>query len=173
LFWRLPTLVIEGQSYIMERTITFSSARDQFAAGYKSIYLVAMLANATAMIIEAGFGYDSLWTTLICALFFALNTISWIGYHRGRQWAFDLEQTLSIGRMVMILFASTIFLADVVALYSPVGWLLWYKLMLLRVLDDRDHIWYWMGCGTLLLLEGLYFSSLIQRSAQHEVLAVT
>jgi len=130
-----------------------------FAKSYKLVYLALILLNIALLMIDVGMNYGLLQIYLIDIAVFGINLVAWWGYRRGKGWALELEQALSIGRMLMAGLASTIFLAGVVSLYSPVGWILWYKLMF-SVIDERHRVWYWSGCAILLALEGLYFRAL-------------
>ncbi len=130
---------------------------------YKVIYLGLILANIALLMIDVGLTYGLLQIYFIDIAVFGINLAAWLGYKRDKPWALELEQILSLGRMLMVGLASTIFLADIVALFSPVGWILWYKVMF-RVIDEMHRVWYWGGCAVLLVLESLYFRTLTRAS---------
>ncbi len=131
---------------------------------YKLIYLALILANLALLMVDLGLSYGLLHIYFIDIAVFAINVVAWLGYRRGKGWGLEVEQILSVGRMVMVGFASTILLADIVSLYSPVGWILWYKLMF-KVIDEAHRVWYWTGCVALIGLESLYFRALTRASA--------
>lgn len=143
---------------------------------YKVVYLALILANIALLMIDVGLSYGLLQIYLIGIAIFGINVVAWLGYRGGRSWALRLEQVLSLGRMLMVGFASTIFLAGVVSLYSPIGWVLWYKLMF-KVIDEMHRVWYWLGCAVLLILEIIYLRALTRaprnepRSALSEALS--
>jgi|HubBroStandDraft_1064217.scaffolds.fasta_scaffold55297_2 hypothetical protein len=130
---------------------------------YKLIYLALILANIAVLMIDLGVSYGLLQIYLIDIAVFAVNVVAWLGYRRGKVWGLEVEQILSVGRMLMVGLAATILLADIVSLYSPVGWVLWYKLMF-KVIDEAHRVWYWSGCVALIGLESLYFRALTRAS---------
>jgi hypothetical protein len=130
-----------------------------YAAIYKLIYLGLILVNIGLLTIDIGLSYGLLQVYFIDIAVFGINLLSWSGYRGGKGWGLELEQILSLGRMLMVGLASTIYLAGIVSLYSPVGWILWYKLMF-GMIDERHRVWYWLGCGVFLVLESLYFRAL-------------
>ncbi len=131
-----------------------------FARFYRTSYLVSMVANLVLMLDWLGF--DGIKQNFeICSIdifLFAINLFSWLGYSRGKEWAFELERILSSGRILMILIGATLFGADVAALFSAVGLILWYEVML--TLLAKSYYLYWAGCATLLLLECKYLWTL-------------
>jgi hypothetical protein len=74
--------------------------------------------------------------------------------------------------MLTILLAASIALAGVVVLFSPVGWILWYKVMF-KVLDDQSYRAWYLSCAALLILEALYFCSVTHISRGRPTLAET
>jgi len=142
-----------------------------FVQFYKSLYLAAILANLAGLVLEVRWGLINVPIYLIDIVMFSVNLAGWVGYRQRKPWASELEKILSIGRVLTILLAATIALAGVVVLFSPVGWILWYKVMF-KVLDDQSyHAWY-SSCAALLILEALYFCSVTHISRSRSALAV-
>src|SRR5277367_6330700 len=100
-----------------------------FVQFYKSLYLAAILANLAGLVLEVRWGLINVPIYLIDIVMFSVNLAGWVGYRQRKPWASELEKILSIGRVLTILLAATIALAGVVVLFSPVGWILWYKVM--------------------------------------------
>jgi hypothetical protein len=134
-----------------------------FAISYKLVYLALISLNVALLVTDVGLNHGLLQIYFIDIAVLGINVVAWLGYRRGKGWALELEQALSLGRILMVALASTIFLAGVVSLYSPVGWILWYKLMF-SVIDEGHRVWYWSGCAILLALESLYFCALTRVS---------
>jgi hypothetical protein len=87
-----------------------------------------------------------------------LNSISWILFAQRLSIGKFLEQALSVGRIAVILLAVLIFFSDIIALYSPVGVVIWTSLAqcALGFAAWRLLTW-WFFCGALLTLELLFF----------------
>ncbi len=141
--------------------------RLRFLQGYKVVYIAAIGINALWAAIELERLALDLEIYVIAALFAILNIISWVGYRHGASWGRKAEEFLAIGRISAILIAATIFGAGVVAWLSPLGWILWYKVMFAAM--RKSYALYWIGCATLLGLEALYLynvsrSSLVEQS---------
>lgn len=157
----------------MDSTTSAAAAVEKaFVRSYKALYLLAIAANAAALLVEVGFSLGILQIYLIDVALFGINSAAWLAYKQRKTWGLELEIILSVGRMLMILLASTIFLAGIVALFSPIGWLLWYKVMF-KLIDRRHRAWYWSVCGTLLLLEALYLYCLEHVSRGDSVLVMS
>jgi hypothetical protein len=139
-----------------------------FVAIYKGLYLTAILANSIIVSFDRGLSRSNLHIYSIDLLFFAINAAPWlVGTRLGRR-VVVLEVTLSVGRMITVVSATTIFFAAFIAAFSPVGWILWYKLMLNFVSPERRP-WYWLGCAVLLGLESFYCRSVAHLLRKRDV----
>jgi hypothetical protein len=129
-----------------------------FVHCYQLVYLAAIAANVILVTIDKGLHLGLLPIYLIALMVFALNAVAWRAWTRGETWAPGVEKVLSAGRLLMIVLGATVFLAALVAQNSPVGWILWWKIMF--PLMNQGFGWYWSACAILLVLESLYFRAL-------------
>jgi hypothetical protein len=127
-----------------------------FVPLYKACYMTLIVVNLFMLYEDGGFREHRTWEIAIVMLL--LNLVSWILFSQRLLMGRLSEQTLSLGRIIVVLSAAFVFFADVIALYSPVGLVLW--LSLLRISEalskGRLLVW-WFGCAVLLALELTYF----------------
>ena len=138
------------------------NVRTDYTSLYKALYLIAILVNSIWVSMEFGHINENISFYVIAALTLSLNLIAWRAYRRGKLWGAELEEILSGGRILTILFASTVFGASLVAWLSPVGWILWYKLMFNAIPSDLPL--YWLGCAILLVAEAFYMYCVVTGS---------
>jgi hypothetical protein len=105
-----------------------------------------------------GFRERTTWEIAIAMLL--LNLVSWILFSQRLPIGRLSEQVLSLGRITVLLLAVFVFFADVIALYSPLGLVLWLSLLRIAEALSRGRllVW-WFGCAVLLALELAYFRS--------------
>ena len=128
-------------------------------SAYRLVYLVTAICNLL-LLVDVGIGEKKI---ALCGIYLAgltVNALSFLEYARGRRWACELETLLSVGRILGILIAMTIVSADLVAVLSPVGWILWHRVMARTFLVVSRRL-YWAACGVLLWVECVYLSCLI------------
>ena len=136
--------------------------REKYVVSYKTLYMSAIVLNSVWMNIGLGRIAQNLSLLFIALTVFLVNWLAWRGYRLRLAWGIELEAILSGGRILTILLASTIVAADLVAWLSPVGWILWYKLMI-STWPSRLFL-YWSGCAGLLMAESVYMYSIIVSS---------
>ena len=132
---------------------------------YKLAYLTLIILNLLWFYVEVGHTEENLDLYEISAIVFLINLVGWIGYSRGYRWGKIIESALSVGRLFAIALAATIFGADLVVWLSPLGWLLWYKILLIGCAGS--YVLYWIGCLVLAVLEGIYLWTLTNSSLQN------
>lgn len=126
---------------------------------YKACYVTLIVVNLFMLYNYDGFKEHTTW--IISVSFLLLNSISWILFSNGLRIGQVLEQALSLGRSAVVLIAVFIFFADVIALYSPVGVVLWASVLrlVLGLSAWRFLVW-WSVCGVLLMLELSFFRAI-------------
>ncbi len=126
-----------------------------FIKTYKYIYLAGLLINLAFLIREKTFVQSSQYA--IDAGTFAVNLAAWLALRRSQRWALSAERALSIGRMLVPIMASTIFLLGLVA-YSPLAIVLWKPVLTLTTAAGLPALW--ACCLILLCLEVAYLTQL-------------
>jgi len=105
-----------------------------------------------------GFRERTTWEIAIVMLL--LNLVSWILFSQRLPIGRLSERILSLGRISVVLLAAFIFFADLIALYSPLGLVVWLSLLRLTLTGTlsrvRFMVW-WFACAALLALELAYF----------------
>jgi hypothetical protein len=139
--------------------ISIQRFSQMFTRCYKWAYLALIMVNAVALFFTGGIAVGLLQIYFVAVAIFAINLYSWWGYRSRISWGLELESLLSCGRMITTIMGATIYLADVVALYSPLGLILWEGI-LFKVIVDSHRLWYWWSCAVLLALEVTYFCCL-------------
>jgi hypothetical protein len=129
-------------------------------SAYRLVYLATAVCNLLLLLVDVGIGEKNIALYGIYLAGLTVNAFSFLEYARGRRWACELETLLSVGRILGILIAMTIVSADLVAVLSPVGWILWHRVMVRTFLVVSRRL-YWAACGVLLCVECVYLSCLI------------
>ena len=155
--------------YRVNRKSLLRIAQRSFVHCYKLVYLAAIAANIILVTIDKGVHLGLLPFYLIALVVFGINAVSWRAWTRGEAWALGVEKVLSAGRFLMVVLGATVFLAALVAQNSPVGWILWWKVMF--ALMAKGLGWYWSGCAILLALEAGFFYSL-KRTSDSQLLTI-
>jgi len=126
-----------------------------FIPVYKACYVTLIIVNFFMLYRYGGFTEHKTWTISIIVLL--LNLLSWILFSRRWRVGQILEQALSLARIVILMLAVFIFFADLIALYSPIGLVLWLNLLrLTQALSAWRFLVWWLVCATLLALEFAY-----------------
>lgn len=146
----------------MNRKSILEIAPRSFVDCYILVYLGAIVANVILVTIDYGVHLGLLPFHFIALVVFGINAVAWRAWKRGEAWAPGVEKLLSLGRAFMILVGATVYPAALVAQNSPVGWVLWWKVMF--SLMAKGFVWYWAGCAILLSLEAGFFFSLNRTS---------
>jgi len=109
------------------------------------------------MLYEYG-GFRERTTWEIAIVMLLSNLVSWILFSQRLSIGRLAEQILSFGRIAVVLLAAFVFFADVIALYSPLGLVLWTSLLrITELLSKGKLVVWWLGCAALLALELVYF----------------
>ena len=130
--------------------------RRLFVPLYKASYMTLIVVNLFMLYDHAGFRERTSWEIAIVMLI--LNLLSWILFSQRLSVGRLSEQLLSLGRIALVLLAAFVFFADVIALYSPVGIVVWLSLVhAAQALSTERFVVWWSGCAVLLALELTYF----------------
>ena len=130
--------------------------RRLFVPLYKASYMTLIVVNLFMLYDYGGFRERTSWEIAIVMLL--LNLVSWILFSQRLSIGRLSEQLLSLGRIALVLLAAFVFFGDVIALYSPLGIVLWLSLLrAAQALSTQRLVIWWFGCAVLLALELAYF----------------
>jgi len=135
----------------------------RFVASYKVLYLVALVANLwlTAMwTTESGITPGKTEIYWINGSVLLLNVLAGAGALMRMRAAVRLERVLSVGRMIVLIGASTVVLGGLVV-YSPVYMVLWRHVFRLA---KESLLILWITVAALMAAEVTYFRKLRELS---------
>lgn len=131
----------------------------RYVASYKILYVVALVANLwlTAMwTTESGVTPEKTEIYWINGLVLLLNILAGAGALMRMRAAVRLERILSVGRMIVLVGASTVVLGGLVV-YSPVFLVLWSHVFRLA---QQSLLILWITVAALMAAEVTYFRKL-------------
>jgi hypothetical protein len=131
-------------------------SRRLFVPLYKACCMTSIVVNLFLLYEGGGFREHTTWEIAVVTLL--LNLVSWMLFSQRLVIGRLSEQILSLGRTIVVLLAALVFFADIIALYSPVGLVLWLSLLrITQVLSKGRFLVWWFGCAVLLAMEISYF----------------
>lgn len=124
-----------------------------YVTAHKAVYLLLLLTNLCLMFGDAANHPDSGLPIVINVAVLTANITAGILWAKRTSHAILIERALSVGRMTVIIIASTVLLGGLVT-YSPLFLVLWSHVF------DAAKTWLptlWIACAFLLALELIYF----------------